>query len=236
MPVAADPLFHCLSMGRLGTNPRNELEAGPAPPRWRQEASSVLIFHHARGGGSSRFLEGYERCIFEAGQNVLRVRAVDKAPSLAVVDGCVMDLERDRDDLVDFARQRRVARLVVNHLVDRPPAMADWVQALAAKLGVPYEVVLHDYYVLCPRLDLVRGDTTFCGIAPVEACGQCVKRYGAEVEHFEPNSWRMNNLAFLENAVQITVPSRDLATRLQPYLKKQLTIWQPEDDNARRLT
>jgi glycosyltransferase involved in cell wall biosynthesis len=232
MPAAIDPLFHYLTVARQRGAPRNEIEARGEPPPWRQASPAVLVFNHGRGGGSSRFLDGYEGSLAESGHNVLRVRIVPKTRALAVVDGVTVDLAKGQDALVDFARQRGVTRLLVNHLVDRPPEMMTWVQTLAAELGVPYEVVLHDYYVLCPRIDMVKGDATFCDIAPAEACVGCVTRYGAEVQQFDPRSWRRNHLAFLENARQIVVPSRDLATRLQPYLKSPISIWQPEDDAA----
>jgi hypothetical protein len=229
---AIDPLYHALTAPRHRPAPANEIEMQRALPPWRPASPAVLVFNHARGGGSSRFLETYERSLAESGHNSLRVRTVPKTRALAVVDGLVVDLEKGRDALADFARERGVARLLVNHLVDRPPAMMSWLQALAAQLGVPYDVVLHDYYVLCPRIDMVKGDATFCEIAPVETCVRCVSRYGAEVEHFDPNSWRNDHLAFLENAGQIVVPSRDLATRLQPWLKRPIDVWQPEDDAA----
>ncbi len=69
------------------------------------------MFHHGRGGGSSRFLDLYERDLEKAGHNILRARTILKAPTLAVIGDRVFDLSGSLEGLVEFARRRRVTRL-----------------------------------------------------------------------------------------------------------------------------
>ncbi len=227
-PPGMDPLFHHLEKQHGLNSPRNEVEARADRPPWREGAESVLVFHHGRGGGSSHFLDLYEREIESTGRNVLRARTILKAPSLAVIDDRTFDLSSGRDLLLDFARQRRVTRLVVNHLIDRPLEMMAWVRDLGSRLGVPYDVVLHDYFMLCPRIDLITGAGAFCDVAPPESCVRCVADYGAEMGEFDPLYWRHDHLAFLEGAERIVAPSEDLAARMGRSLAKPIAIWEPE--------
>lgn len=229
-PPRMDPLFHHLEKPPSQKSPRNEVEARTDRPPWREGAATVLVFHHGRGGGSSYFLNLFEQDIESTGRNVLRARMILKAPTLAVIGDRTFDLASRRDLLIDFARQRGVTRLVVNHLIDRPLEMMAWVRDLGGRLGVPYDVVLHDYFMLCPRIDLITGDGAFCDVAPPETCVRCVADYGAEVREFDPLSWRRDHLAFLEGAARIVAPSDDVAGRMRRDLSKAVTVWEPESD------
>lgn len=229
-PPGMDPLFHHLEKPPSQRSPRNEVEARVDRPPWREGAEAVLVFHHGRGGGSSHFLDLYERNIESTGRNVLRARTITTAPTLAVIGDRTFDLSSGRDLLIDFARQRRVTRLVVNHLVDRPLEMMTWVRDLGGRLDVPYDVILHDYFMLCPRIDLITGEGVFCEVAPPEACARCVVNYGAEVREFDPLFWRRDHLAFLEGAERIVAPSDDVAARMRRYLPRSIAVWEPESD------
>lgn len=233
-PPAMDPLFHHLEKPALQASPRNEVEARTDRPPWRECAETVLVFHHGRGGGSSHFLNLFEQDIERTGRNVLRARTILNAPRLAVIDDRTFDLASGRDQLIRFARQRRVTRVVVNHLIDRPLEMMAWVRDLGDRLSVPYEVVLHDYFMLCPRIDLINGKGAFCEVAPPETCVRCVANDGAEVQEFDPLLWRGEHLAFLEGAERIVAPSDDVVGRMGRFLKRPIDVWEPESDAGHR--
>ncbi|WP_295137727.1 hypothetical protein [uncultured Reyranella sp.] len=199
-PPGMDPLFHHLEKSHAQKSPRNEVEARADLPPWREGAVSVLEFHQGRGGGSSHFLDLQERDIESTGRNVIRARTILKAPTLAVIDDRTFDLSSGRDLLIDSVRQRRVTRLVANHLIDRLLEMMTRVHDLSARLGVPYDVVLHDYFMLSPLIDLITRAGAFCDMAPAESRIRCIADYGAEMQEFDPLSWRHDHLAFLESA------------------------------------
>jgi glycosyltransferase involved in cell wall biosynthesis len=229
-PPEVDPLLHHLEKASGQKLPTNEVEARTDRPPWREGAEAVLVFHHGRGGGSSRFLDLFERDIESTGRNVLRVRTILEAPALAVIGDRTFDLSSGRDLLIDFARQRRVTRLVVNHLIDRPLGMMAWVRDLSRRLNIPYEVILHDYFALCPRITLITGEGVFCDAAPPEDCVRCVGDYGAEVREFDPLSWRRDHLAFLEGAERVVAPSDDVAVRMRRFMPRPIAVWEPERD------
>lgn len=233
-PPAMDPLFHHLEKPALQASPRNEVEARTDRPPWRECAEAVLVFHHGRGGGSSQFLDLFEQNIERTGRNVLRARTILNAPTLAVIDDRTFDLASGRDELIQFARRRRVTRIVVNHLIDRPLEMMAWVRDLGDRLGVPYEVVLHDYFMLCPRIDLINGEGAFCEVAPPETCVRCVASDGAEVSEFDPFLWRVEHLAFLEGAERVVAPSDDVVRRMGHHLRRLIAVWEPESDAGHR--
>jgi glycosyltransferase involved in cell wall biosynthesis len=233
----ADPLLHYLMAGARG--PRNECEAAVPAPLWRPDRESVLSVHHARGGGSSSYLSKYEDEIRSTGANVMRLRFVPGAVSLGVVekgddrdaDGEVFDLSAGRRSIIEFARQRHVTRLLVNHVIDWPPDMLDWIGEITAALDCSYDVILHDYFVLCPRVDMVMGSGRFCHVAPPDVCRVCVAAHGSDADAADLFRWRPRHLEFLARAKNVIAVSNDLAVRIQPFLpSRRIRVRVAEDD------
>lgn len=239
-----DPFLQWVMDSRAQAAPINEVDGRIDCFPWRAGNEGVLSIHHARGGGSSRFLRLYEQDISASGRNVLRLRAIPQSPSLGAVEDwgaesgaaaptIVFDLARERTLLADFARRRRVSRLVVNHVIDWPVAMQAWVKELGAALNCPYDVILHDYFALCPRVDMITGSLRFCNAAPPSVCVGCVAAHGSDVKAVDLYTWRRDFLEFLSGADRVIAPSEDLALRMQPYLlSKRISVWAPEDDAA----
>lgn len=236
-----DPLLlHAASNG--AATPCHDLaERGPDLKR-NPDRDGILTIHHARGGGSDTFLNLFEKAERDLNFNVFRLRALPGAQALGAVDEIsecngsmhaqVFDLAVGLPALVEFCRSRRIVRLVVNHVIDRPPEVLDWIKSLSRLLGFGYEVILHDYYALCPRVNMVTGLSEFCNGAAPEACAACTASHGSDVKGLDPYRWRRDFLSFLEAASQLTVPSADLAARLQVYLpSKRISIWRPEGDD-----
>lgn len=234
-----DPLFHYVTIGQHARAQRHECDQVGDHHGCGDAEEAVLTINHARGGGSARFLQLFEEQLRLEGRNVLRLRAVNNAPTLGVIhdrsgpgtaaEAHVFDLATERADLGIFAQQRRVRRLLLNHWVDRPVEMMDWVRDLADRLTCSYDVVLHDYYSVCPRINLVDGEGLFCGLPPASVCGNCVRRDGAEVP-VGPESWRNAVRHFLAGADRLIVPSHDCADRLRPFLPRDAMVWEPESD------
>ena len=119
----------------------------------------------------------------------------------------------------------------MNHIIDWPVAMQAWVQELSVALGCPYDVILHDYFALCPRIDMITGSLRFCDAAPPTVCVGCIAAHGSDVKAVDPHTWRRDFLEFLGGADKVVAPSEDLALRMQPHLpSKPIGVWQPEDD------
>ena len=242
LPGNVDPLLlHATSNG-AGT-PFHELAKRGEGLRGLPGHDGVLTIHHARGGGSSTYLDLFEDNERTRKFNVFRLRALPGAGTLGALDdiaACgdsavprVFDLALDLAELAEYCRSRRIVRVVVNHVIDRPVEAMTWIRRLSDMLGCGYEVILHDYYALCPRVTMVTGTSEFCNAAPPEACVVCTASHGSEVKGLDAYGWRRDFLAFLSGASKLVVPSADLGTRLQSHLpSKPIAIWQPESDDG----
>ncbi len=238
LPRTVDPLLLHAAAGDVRAPCHEPVGSSPGGGE-SGERPAVLTIHHGRGGGSSTFLELYEADRDRAGYRVLRLRAVAGGRRLAVLDdpgetaGLVFDLASDLTELAERCRLQGVAIIVVNHVIDRPNAVFEWIPTLARLIGCEYEVILHDYYALCPRVNMVTGDGRFCDAAPLTVCAKCTAADGSDVEGLDVALWRPRFASFLGGATNITVPSEETARRMAPFLpSKPVSVWEPEDDAA----
>ncbi len=217
------PYLHYLRTGRsAGREPAPSLALVGTPDR-----PAALILDHARGGGSTGYLDHYSARLVAEGFRPLRTRRIGARRPLYVIadaDGTQRSHLLSKDS-ADLMASLRVERVVFNHLIDLPPGAFAWAKAWASGLGLEYEVLLHDYYLACPRVNLVDAEGRFCDL-PDRACAGCPG--GAARQ-----SWRAGANELLTGAVRVSAPSTDLATRLQRVFKDvAIEVWEPEADPA----
>jgi glycosyltransferase involved in cell wall biosynthesis len=140
------------------------------------------------------------------------------------------DLFADEAALAQAAIELGVRRLVINHLIDLPDGAAVWLKRFAQRIGADYEILLHDYYLVCPRVDLIDSDGRYCGLAAEERCRTCLAVSGP-LSAVDPGAWRGESAALLAGAAHAIAPSRDLAERLMGALPgSHVEVHEPEDD------
>ena len=230
--IHGDPFLHLLTRQDSTRVPANELEKPQAVPR--SAAQNILVIHHARGGGSMRFLSIFEGDLVAQGFNPIRLRCVPESDRLLVcpqADGAwaAFDLTTDFEALLAYSRSRDISRILVSHVVDLlPEVIFSILGRLAEALQVRMDVILHDYFCLCPRINLVTSDGRPCGIAPPAVCVTCVGRGGGDIGRANVTQWRVRFLEFLSLPDRVFVPSEDMKRRLSPYISRPLVVWNPE--------
>ena len=220
--LAADPLAPT----------RRALDAA----RWAEHrtTASVVLVTHDGGGGVERAVRA--RCADLRSQRlrpiVLRP-VVDRSlspdalrrrylPGLCMVgDGADrafpnlrFRLPDEFDALAALLRAEQPQWLEVHHLLGLDHAVV----GLAAALGVPYEIRVHDYAWICPRINLVGTAHRYCGEPDVAACAPCVADAGSELEEdIAPAALRARSATDMARARRVVVPSQDAASRLLRY-------------------
>ena len=83
-------------------------------------------------------------------------------------------------------------------------------------LGVPFDLTIHDYYLICPQVFLNDFHGNYCGEPDAEGCNNCLKKrpnYNAT----NIDTWRDYHGWWLGAADRVIAPSHDVATRLERY-------------------
>lgn len=235
---ASHPLLHFANAGDRISNegqtlPLLPLDAGTRP--------ALLTLHHGRGGGSSRYLQLYEENLSAQGFAVFRLVRVSRVqPLFRILNrqtgkyyGQAFNLITDEAYFLESCRQFAITRLVVNHIVDLPQSITALIPHLTRAAGIPFDVVLHDYIMICPRLNLVDGSNFYCGEPPVEQCRVCIATSGADYQVNDPAIWRQDAEAFARAADRVIAPSDDVRKRLARYWPgREITVWNPEKVQA----
>jgi glycosyltransferase involved in cell wall biosynthesis len=178
-----------------------------ASPRRR-----VLFISHGSAGGVTRHVEELARAL-EAHVEVLLLRPR--------ADGFVtLAWHRTGESLrLHFAAKDEWPRLegllgalgidrVHYHHVDGHPRE---VLALAPRLGVAYDVTIHDYFAACPNYHMLDGSGRFCGGEP--GCRECLAA-GPAPWPMSIAQWREAFGALLRHAERVIAPSADAARRI----------------------
>ncbi|AWK90279.1 glycosyltransferase [Azospirillum thermophilum] len=150
---------------------------------------TVLLFDHAGGGGTAAFRAKEIARLQAAGKAVLLVRPALR-PRVGMPDGA-LDIEllhadgrfdfpaNDLADLAALARVLPLSEAVVGSLVGyrAPDAVMAFLRTLRTGelcgREVPLRLLHHDYFPVCPSLNLIDAEDRFCGVPGPERCRAC---------------------------------------------------------------
>jgi glycosyltransferase involved in cell wall biosynthesis len=182
----------------------------------RLNRPTILMATHDQGGGVRRhILELVERIAGEADCLLLEATARGAALSVPALPGHPdLTLPADRmSDLALVLRSAGVTRVHLHHLM----SMDLDVRALLHRLGVPFDVTVHDYFAVCPQVNLlpwVQG--AYCGEPDVAGCNACIAERPSHGSR-DIVSWRLDHAWQFFEAERVFCPSEDVRRRLTRY-------------------
>ncbi|MBV8906617.1 MAG: glycosyltransferase [Acidobacteriia bacterium] len=122
-----------------------------------------------------------------------------------------IDVKQEYELLVDLLRYMELDRIHVHHVT----GFGIDIETLVAELQAPYDVTLHDYYFLCPRITFTDPKGKYCG-EPID-CPHCAITALPDGSNIDLLSWRSAWGAFLTGASRIIAPSGDTAERFKRH-------------------
>jgi glycosyltransferase involved in cell wall biosynthesis len=206
---------------------------------WRPDGRPVfLLVNHACGGGTQRHVNDLATRLRSE-----HVRPLLVHPSRAggVVweefdesgDGAwCRESTTERDSLVRQLSMLRPTHAHVHHLIGLPDLLVN----LLAQIGVPYDWTIHDYYTICPRVNLVGARRTYCGEPDAGSCDRCLATLGDDQGRpvtATITSWRERFSPLLGRARRVIVPSEDVRRRLARYFPELRVLLRPHPEELR---
>src|ERR1700733_15195770 len=225
--VAADPLLSA----RRAIDMRRLVETA---------TETVLLVTLDLPGGVRRHVDLRQSQLEAAGHTILILQP-QEAPGRVLLSTRDSNLENLAYRLPEEApvlrallSELRLFRIELHHFVGLPPEALELVSSLA----IPYEVYVHDYSWVCPRLRLLGGDGVYCGEPPVEDCEICISRNGTALEKsLTVAALRTRSARILGGANMVIVPSNDVRIRLARYfpgLQIKVINWEAPIDHVSR--
>jgi GT2 family glycosyltransferase/glycosyltransferase involved in cell wall biosynthesis len=216
----------------------------------RSRNGAVLLISHDHGGGVARIVARDMQAIRESGRRALLLVPSTPAdpkntpfpwPSELTDDkpgdypNLTFILPGQLPDLLALLRAEDIGHVVLHHALGQHPG----IRGIASALGVPQDIVVHDYASFCPRITLLTSPTKadaprYCGEPNLAGCTACFKALGDETfENLPPAALIARSSAEFAASRAITAPSADTARRLMrhfPKIRPAVTPW--EDDGA----
>ena len=200
----------------------------------------VLLVSHDRGGGTARHEDERASEHQRAGRGAVRLRPGRRPGTLSFsVGGGILRLPNLQDvpvadaaALADLLRHLGVDTIEVHHLVDHAPRLGHLLADAAALAGIPLEATLHDYYAICPRINLVDDSGVYCGEPDPAGCHRCLRRATPRLPVRDVVAWRREAGALLARADRVRVPDEDVAQRLARYFPDLALVVEPHAADA----
>ncbi len=211
--------------------------------RWRavrpSHRAAVLLITHREGGGVEQRIVAACDAHRDAGLRPIVLRPstlADGTPAAVLGDG-VEDgfpnlgyaLPMELAVLARFLRGAGLRAVELHHLLGHHRAIL----SLLALLDVPYDVHVHDYALICPRILLVGRERRYCGEPAVATCEACIADLGsASGETITVAALRWRSARLLAGARRVLTPSEDAAFRLRRHFPNIDVRAEPPSDDA----
>lgn len=196
----------------------------------RLAPSWVLFISHGLGGGTDTAIHDLRRQHEAEGRHVLLLRStsgghMELLPLIAPHDKDLVTEYPGGTPIAMLAEQWAELSIEQVHLHHTLGFGTD-IWQLPRLLGLPFEVTLHDYYSICPRVTMIDASARYCGDPDVAVCEGCVKvpaleravRRQLESTGGSVAKWRTFHAARLREAARVGAPSEDAAARLARHL------------------
>jgi GT2 family glycosyltransferase/glycosyltransferase involved in cell wall biosynthesis len=230
--IAADPL----------ADARRRLDRArwQAARRRSGARASVLLITHAEGGGVERQVRKRAQALVRQGLTPIILRpgeggACQVTPGVEVGDPWADDFPNltfrmpdELKPLAAFLRPEKPQHVELHHRLGHSHALL----GLAPLLGIPMDVVVHDYAAICPRVTLVTVTGRYCGEPDAEQCTACVADLGSRLrEEISVPDLRARTATDLAAARSVTFPSKEVESRFRRYvptLASRITPWEAD--------
>jgi GT2 family glycosyltransferase len=193
--------------------------------------TKILHILHPWGGGTERQVAELAASIDDrACSVVLVIQRVDCGLHLRLL---VPDRQNWRQFSFDVSALNEIRKLIEEFRFDRIHVhhaleVMSELEVFIEGLGLPFDISVHDYSLVCPRNNLIDSTAKYCGEPDETGCISCLSREP------EPRSrdillWRHRGIALLEAADRVLCPSADVAVRLLKYAPHSRVLVVPHE-------
>ena len=204
---------------------------------------NVLIISHTRGGGVERCVRDSIRKLTDEGAAVFVMQAVKQDQQLVVhfhpqapdvPNLAALDLRKDADEIIRTWSELSISEVHIHHVIDHGTIGAANIHALMSKSGIRFEVTIHDYFWICPRITLHDETGIHCGEPDDAGCNSCLRSRGEVFGAPDIATWRKDHGGLLRAASRVLVPDADVADRMLRYFPDVRFAVAPHEESKAR--
>ena len=181
------------------------------------DVPTIVAFDHNLGGGATEYLIEKRKLALKEGKRFLTVRFdidnmryyLEYEYKKYKVQYFAKDLEMILDEIP------RVDEIWINELVtyQKIYQVLDQILELKEKHQAHLKMLLHDFFFMCPAVNLMDAQGKYCHGADAQICNQCIpaNRSNACLDYESGTAWRTHWREFLSRCDEILAFSDDTA-------------------------
>lgn len=187
----------------------------------KTEVRTVLAIDHNLGGGATEYLENKKQEELKQGHKFLTLRFDIYSMRY------LMEYQYKDYNIRFFANQPkpvldmlgRVDEIRINEFVTIPGIydLMERILRWKKEQGAYLLMLLHDYYAICPAINLMNEQGVYCQVGDVDTCNQCIpnNRSNACLEYENAGKWRESWERFLRGCDEVRAFSADSLALLE---------------------
>lgn len=178
---------------------------------------TTLVFNHSLGGGATAYLEKKEKEILNRGEVFCLVKCNYDIGRTEIIykykESTIKFRVHKLLEIADIIRRIAPDKILINELVSYPQLyeVLQLVQEYKQENEVELTLLGHDFYMVCPTVNLLNEQTQYCGVPNLEKCEQCLKQ-NSELKYLDFGSmkeWRNHWCRFIKACDHVVVFSND---------------------------
>lgn len=187
---------------------------------------AMLMVTHDWGGGTEQHVRDMASLLEATGIPVFFCRVAKDAPGRLEIMDPVCDFLPNLpkpnfadgpDSLAQLIKSVGVRHMHIQHLAGLGDTAPDFFRLAAGRAGISYDVTLHDYMAVCPRINLIDLTGVYCGEPSAAVCESCITHEGSPFGRPAIWTWREQYKRLLSEARRVFVPNEDVAFRMRRF-------------------
>lgn len=192
----------------------------------REKENVILFVSHNWGGGTEKHIQDMSESLVRDGVQIYYLRphlennlvCTISCPELKFMPNLpVLDLLDGYKQNASNLKELGVTHVHIHSLAGFSERIIGMLPKIMQQAGLRYDVTLHDYMTICPRIHLSDDKGRYCGEPRDKACYACIKRHGTPFGKVEIKSWKTRNHEILQSARKVFVPNRDVSERMKHH-------------------
>lgn len=202
------------------------------------KGKSLLFVSLTIGGGTKVATDDLAKLLDEEGQSVYMLTTKNnkiwKISSHITNATAQFDITTEYEEFIGFLKELDVWHIHYHHVLE----FGKEVWEIPSELGCEYDVTIHDYFSVCPRVSFLTENDVFCGEPDKKGCDTCLQKAGVYPGSFlqlddlgdDISDWREYFSEKLAGARKVITPSKDTKSRIEKYLplKNIEALYHPE--------
>lgn len=194
------------------------------------QTKSILYFDHSLGGGATAYLDRQIKEQLQEGNacSVIRYHITEQRYGLEFYCG---ELKKQYtfaslEEFNQIQNWLHFDEVVVNEVVTYPniQKVLDWIYEFAEVQKAKLVFLFHDYFAVCPTINLVNERGVYCDLPMGKSCEECFKSHHLDqiFLYHDVKQWQHMWQAFLEKCDEVRTFSEDTRKRVEGIFGKSV--------------